>query len=95
MRAAIILLVFTSLGVNNVKSEGKMCCDCAVVQKGFTTNVRATVKKMEVDLTLKKSSQLQSGFFQVQGVVHLILLIGVACEWCTYLSLCTRLKSFK
>ena len=49
----IILLVFTSLGVNNVKSQGKMCCDCAVVHKGVTTNVRATIKKMKVDLTKK------------------------------------------
>ena len=30
-------------------------------------------KKLEVDLTLKRSSQLQSGFIQVQVVVHLLL----------------------
>ena len=32
MRAAIILLVFTSLGVISVESQGKIRCDCAVVQ---------------------------------------------------------------
>ena len=30
-------------------------------------------KKLEVDLTLKRSSQLQSGFIQVQVVLHLLL----------------------
>ena len=30
-------------------------------------------KKLEVDLTLKRSSQLQSGFIQVQVVVQLLL----------------------
>ena len=30
-------------------------------------------KKLEVDLTLNSSSQLQSGFIQVQGVAHLLL----------------------
>ena len=30
-------------------------------------------KKLEVDLTLKRSSQLQCGFFQVQVVVQLLL----------------------
>ena len=29
----IILLVFTSLGVISVESQGKMCCDCAVVHR--------------------------------------------------------------
>ena len=51
MRAAtrtIVLLVFTSFGVINVESQGKMCCDFAVVHKGFTTNVRATVKKWKL-----------------------------------------------
>ena len=28
---------------------------------------------LEVDLTLKRLSQLQSGFIQIQGVVHLLL----------------------
>ncbi len=32
-----------------------------------------TVKKLEVDLTTKMSSQLQCGFIQVQMVVHLLL----------------------
>ena len=32
-----------------------------------------TVKRLEVDLTLKVSSQLQSGFIQVQVVVQLLL----------------------
>ena len=32
-----------------------------------------TVKKLEVDLTVKWSSQLQSGFIQVQVVVHFLL----------------------
>ena len=32
-----------------------------------------TVKKLKVDLTLKRSSQLQHGFIQVQVVVQLLL----------------------
>ena len=35
MRAAIILLVFTSLGVISVESQGKIRCGCAVVQAGI------------------------------------------------------------
>ena len=37
------------------------------------TNSGIHYKKLEVDLTLKRSSQLQSGFIQVQVVVHLLL----------------------
>ena len=33
------------------------------------------VKKLEVDLTLQRSSQMQSAFIQVQAVVHLILQV--------------------
>ena len=36
-------------------------------------NIIYHCKKLEVDLTLKRSSQLQSGFIQVQVVVQLLL----------------------
>ena len=39
----------------------------------LTSSAIYTVKKLEVDLTLKRSSQLQSGFIQVQVVVQLLL----------------------
>ena len=39
----------------------------------YCTLVSYTVKKLEVDLTQKRSSQLQSGFIQIQAVAHLLL----------------------
>ena len=35
--------------------------------------VKVHCKKLEVDLTQKRSSQLQSGFIQIQAVAHLLL----------------------
>ena len=48
---------------------------CIPGGSGFQGSTVQTIhcKKFEVDLTLKRSSQLQSGFIQVQVVVQLLL----------------------
>ena len=71
MQLEIILLVCLLVTISLCGPCVQNLCALLTIQEESTI----TVKKMKVDLATKKSSQLQSGFIQVQAMARNLLAV--------------------